>query len=371
MALILSNEEIEGLLNAEEYLDALEGIYIEIANGVAANSPRIDVLKPVSSKDGGSINYYMMKTMSGVASQYAAIRLLSDLVWFPEVGREVRKDRLPEHRHRYSTTRGLILLFSPETGELLAVMSEGYIRNVRVGAAAAIAARYLSREDAHVVGLLGSGFLAKAHLEALSHVRELHKVQVYSPNPEHCNQFAEELRDQMGIEVIASKSPQDAVAATDIVILATNSLQPVIKAEWLEPGMYFACVRHCEISGESFHRSNLVVLNSKIHFGVQYYLADTDASLPQSLAMDYERGYPPGDVKDISWNELPDLADLTAGKHPGRTDKREIICFNNSVGFGLQFTACAGRAYELAKKKGIGQEMPRDWSLDVVRPQSR
>lgn len=371
MVLVLSNKDIASVLDMRLCMEALDEGYRHLGDGFAVSSPRIDLLTPRRYFDPGGTAFpgcHMLKTMSGATPKYAAIRFLTDLLYWREANGGLRRERTPESKNSYSVTRGLILLFSVTSGELLAVLAEGHIRNLRVGAAAGLAARYLTRPDASSVGLLGAGFMARAHLEALSQVRKIKSIKVYSPNPDHRRRFSEETSRAIGVEIEPVNGPAAAVRKADIVVLATNALNPVIEADWIEKGVHLTCVRHCEIGKEVYAKCDTIVLNAKDNFRVWHYAARSQEAggLPPRVLEDYERGYPPGDVTGIDWESLPDLPDLLLARHPGRTREDEMTCFDNSVGFGLQFAAVAGRTYEVAMEKGIGRDAPNDCFPDLV-----
>ena len=149
--LILSNDDIEKILPVGACLDVLEEAYRDLGNGMAATVPRYDVFSPTKSSN----EFYEYKTMSGVLPNrdIAALRLNSSVVkWYEKAG-GVRKDKLPvAGGDRYV---GLIMLFSTETGEPLAIFPDGYVQKLRVAGASAIAARYLARKDATTMALLG------------------------------------------------------------------------------------------------------------------------------------------------------------------------------------------------------------------------
>ena len=366
MVLTLDNDQIERLLDMRVCMDALEETYRDLGRGAAISSPRIDLLTPQPYRDLRGQFFpgcHMLKTMSGATPKYAAIRFLTDLLYWRSTDVGLRRERTPETRNEYSVTRGLILLFSVATGELLAVLAEGYIRNFRVGGAAGLAARLLARKDASHVALLGTGFMARAHLEAIALVRPITAVKVFSPDPEHRSRFALETSRTLGLEVEPVSRPEDAVKGSSIVILATNALNPVIESSWIEKGMHITCVRHCEIGRESYAKCDTIVLNSKNNFNVLHYEARSQESgqLPENVLLDYVKGYPPGEMTDIDWKKLPDLPDLLLGRHPGRNTDEEVTCFDNSVGFGVQFAAVAGRVYEIARAKGAGKEAPAEF----------
>ena len=174
--LILSNEDIEKILPVGACLEVLEEAYRDLGCGMAATVPRYDVFSPTKPNE-----FYEYKTMSGVLPnrKIAALRLNSSVVTWYEKDGGVRKDKLPvAGGDRYV---GLVMLFSTETGEPLAIFPDGYVQKLRVAGASAIAARHLARKNASVMALLGSGWQASAHLITLSLVRDLKKVRVFSP----------------------------------------------------------------------------------------------------------------------------------------------------------------------------------------------
>jgi ornithine cyclodeaminase/alanine dehydrogenase-like protein (mu-crystallin family) len=352
-------------------MEAMEEAYRELGEQRAANSPRIDILSPRQYVNSAGTTFpgaHMLKTMSAATTKYAVIRFVTDMLFWRESPGGLRRERTAQSQTPYSVTRGLILLFSLESGTLLAVLGEGHIRNLRVGGSAGLAARYLAKEDASIVGVLGTGFMARAHVEAVALARRITHVRVYSPNPEHRDRFVCAVSAVTNAEVVSVPKAEEAVKGSDIVILATNALSPVIKTGWLENGMHVTCVRHCEIAKDTYLRFDTIVLNSKQNFRVWHYESRFDESgeLPDHILADYTKGYPPGDVNEIEWESLPDLPDLILARHPGRLRPEDVTCFDNSVGFGLQFAAVAGRVYEIARDRGIGKEVPKEYFPDLI-----
>ncbi|MCY4441921.1 MAG: ornithine cyclodeaminase family protein [Deltaproteobacteria bacterium] len=370
MILAIDNAESQQLLDMDMSLSALEEAYKDLGTGAAITSPRIDLLTPDSyvDEDGNTLpGAHSLKTMSASTQKYAAIRFLTDKLFWHERGGNFRRDRTPGTQRAHSVTRGLLFLFSLETGDLLALISEGHIRNLRVGAAAGLAARYLAKPDASSVAVLGTGFMAGAHLDAmLNAVEGVKSVRVFSPNPEHRERFVEDPRWERCPDVAAAGSAEEAVRGSEIVIIATNALTPVIRTGWLEPGQYVCSVRHCEIAPETFGRFDVLAVNSRDNLGPTTFVAkNAHGPLPKQVLLDIEKGYPPGDAVEIDWAHTPDLPDLLLGRHPGRANAEQITCFNNSVGFGLQFAALAGKVYEAAVRQGVGRQVPDDVFPDL------
>src|ERR671915_1991624 len=195
--LILSNEDIEKILPLGACLDVLEEASRDLGNGMAATVPRYDVFSPTKANE-----FYEYKTMSGVlpGRNVAALRLNSSVVkWYEKAG-SVRKDKLPVAGGDKFV--GLVMLFSTETGEPLAIFPDGYVQKLRVAGASAIAARRLARKNGSVMALLGSGWQASAHLITLSLVRDLKKVKVFSPTTESRKRFLGEWNDKVSAELV-------------------------------------------------------------------------------------------------------------------------------------------------------------------------
>jgi ornithine cyclodeaminase/alanine dehydrogenase-like protein (mu-crystallin family) len=129
------------------------------------------------------------------------------------------------------THLGIILLSRPDTGEPLAVMDGRLITEMRTAAVSAAVTRRLAPVESRVLALLGSGVQASAHLEALSRVRQFDAIRVWSRNPEHARRFA----DEHGAR--AMPSVESAVRDADVIVTATNALEPFLKGSWLKRGV--------------------------------------------------------------------------------------------------------------------------------------
>src|SRR5438445_7431331 len=133
------------------------------------------------------------------------------------------------------THMAMILLFNPETGEPLAVMDGRLITEMRTAAVSAAATKLLAAPDSRVLALLGSGVQAGAHLQALSQVRSFAEVRVWSRTAEHAERFAR----QHNIKAMPARC---AVREADVVVTATNALEPILKGAWLKAGAHVNAV---------------------------------------------------------------------------------------------------------------------------------
>jgi ornithine cyclodeaminase/alanine dehydrogenase-like protein (mu-crystallin family) len=133
------------------------------------------------------------------------------------------------------THHAVIMLMRTDTGEPIAAMDGTLITEMRTAAVSAAVTKHVAARDARVLALLGSGVQARAHLEALSHVRRFDEVRVWSRTPEHARRFAE----AHGAKAMEAEA---AVRGADIVVTATAALTPVLKGAWLKPGAHVNAV---------------------------------------------------------------------------------------------------------------------------------
>jgi alanine dehydrogenase len=250
---IINNELVASLLTMQDCIQAQEQAFAKLPSGGAIHRPRIDMYFPCDRDDG----YFRWGTMEGANDGYFAIRMKSDIIHWP---RDVNGNWTEEKYCREpGTFCGLILLISTENAEPLAFINDGVMQHMRVGGGAGIGVKYLSREDSHVVGMLGSGGMARTFLEAFACVRDIRQCRVYSPTPANREQYADEMSQQLGIEVIAVDNPRDAIRGCDILSTCTDSMQPVFDADWIEAGMHVTNLGRREMPDAAAERFDVVI----------------------------------------------------------------------------------------------------------------
>jgi ornithine cyclodeaminase/alanine dehydrogenase-like protein (mu-crystallin family) len=268
---------------------------------------------------------------------------------------------------------GLIFLTSIETGEPLAFINDGVLQHMRVAADGGIGVKHLARKDAEVVGMLGSGGMARSHMQAFMAVRHIKKVQVYSPTRENREAFGREMAAKYSIEVKFCDRPDDIYKGAHIVAALTDSVVPVLNGALLEPGTHIINIGgRGKLDAESLKR-------------IDVYLRFGDAPAPigrPELAIDDELlrwEARPGSHKRSggrSWERahgvaLPDkrviLGDIVSGKAAGRTCDEQITWSERGNLQGAQFFAVASRVYELAKAAKLGYEIPTSLFLQDIR----
>ncbi|OGQ82150.1 MAG: hypothetical protein A3F90_09915 [Deltaproteobacteria bacterium RIFCSPLOWO2_12_FULL_60_19] len=347
MTLILNNDEVQRVLTMDACLEILEDAYREQAAGRAMNQLRYDTEMPLPEmrNDGR----YEFKTMVGVLPKYgvSALRMSSSVVHHPVITGQKRVEKLPAAPG--GRWVGLVQLYSTVNGAPLAFMPDGYLQRCRVAASSAIAAKYLARDDASVLGIFGSGWQARGQVEAMACVRRLKKVKVYSPTAENRKKFAAEMAPIVNVEIEPVEQPEDVVKGADIIACATNARETVLHAPWVEPGMHVTDVKRIEIDRLILDRADRIVIHQRLAYETRIGGAGQYGELEE------------GSWRSEEFEGYPLLEEMVAGKVAGREKRDEITYFWNNAGLGLQFAAVGYVIYKRAKEAGLGREIPTEW----------
>jgi alanine dehydrogenase len=357
MTLILSNDDVEAVLTMPDCIAVMEDTYRELAQGRALSRTRSDSFCATSRKDA----LYSLKSMDGLAPKLGvgAVRINSDIITWPvEAGNE-RRVKLPAAPNaRYV---GLVLLFSTENGEPLAIFPDGVTQRMRVGSANGLGVKYLAREDAKAVGLLGSGWQAGAQAMAVCAVRPVKIIRCFSPNAANREAFAREWSAKLNVDVVPVDSAEEAFRDADIAMCATNSIDNVFFRRWLRPGLHVSAIKRPELEVAAMKQCDRLVIHSNA--GSPTHLFTKGVQIPEKAE---NKGWML--AEEIGFDALPTLPQLIIGEVPGRTGADEITCFLNNLGLGLQFAAAGSVVYRKAKERGLGRELPTDWFTETVHP---
>ncbi len=237
---------------------------------------------------------------------------------------------------------GLMILFSAKTGLIEAVLLDnGYLTDVRTAAAGAVAARHLARDDARFAGVLGSGLQARLQMKALSLVRPIERVLVWGRDPQKAAACAQDIATDLGVLTEARDDPEGLVRDSDIVVTTTPSQTPILRAEWLHPGLHVTAMGSDadyknEIEPAALAQADLLVCDRRAQSLKQGELRAAVGS---------------GAVADDT--TAVELSDIVAGHHAGRTG-REIVTICDLTGTGVQDTAIATLAASKAAGMGLG-----------------
>lgn len=236
--------------------------------------------------------------------------------------------------------QGLILLLDGENGYPLAVMDSIEITILRTGAATAVAARHLARPDARVLTIFGCGNQGRVQARALSRVLTLGRCLAWDTDPSRAGRFAAEMSEELGVSVEAVGDLSAAVRASDICITCTPSKRFFLRREDVRPGTFIAGVgadteEKQELDPRLFSGAKVVVDNLE--------QCATIGDLHHAI-----------DAGTIAREEVhADLAELVAGRRPGRQSPEEITIFD-STGIALEDVAAAVMVYERALAAGRG-----------------
>jgi ornithine cyclodeaminase/alanine dehydrogenase-like protein (mu-crystallin family) len=149
------------------------------------------------------------------------------------------------HLRNLTSHLATIILMDPSTGALVALLDGRYITEARTAAVSAVSVDRLARRNAKRLAIIGTGVQATSHLEAIRLVRTITDVRVWSPNPAHCEEFADTARLHTGLPVSAMADSASAVQDADIVALVTASPVPVVRDEDIAPGTHICAVGAC------------------------------------------------------------------------------------------------------------------------------
>jgi alanine dehydrogenase len=369
--LLIDNATVSEVATAADCVKIQEEAFGDLASGRSIHRPRIDIYAPSSEHEDG---YYRWSSMEGVTARpgpYLALRVKSDIAFWPRGadGRWTEKKYCVEP----GTYCGLIMLFSTENGGPLAMINDGVLQHLRVGGGAGLGAKYLARENAATVGILGSGGMARSYLQAFASVRPITRVRVYSPTPANRRAFAEEMSKELGIEVTPADDARSAVAGADILATCTDSMDPTIKAEWLEPGMHVTNVGPYEIDQACLDRFDRKVRQGDAGGGVKdaprvmREIGQSPIAFVAGTEEELKRLPPPNTTRLGFRGDFPHISELIAGRQPGRTSEDEITFYHNFGNQGLQFACVGGLVFERVRERRLGRELPDAWFLQDVR----
>ncbi|HEY3232487.1 MAG TPA: ornithine cyclodeaminase family protein [Roseiflexaceae bacterium] len=320
--LILNHAEVEQLLPFEECIPVMAEALAALARGDAHQPLRMVVRPPGAAGLMGLMPAYM-------AGDRAAYGLKAVCI-FP--GNAARgKD----------AHQGGVLLFSAETGELLALMNASAITAIRTSAVSGVATRLLARADAGDLAIVGAGVQARSHLAAMACVRPIRRVRVASRSPERAQAFAAELAPRYGFPIHAVETVEAAVRGADLIVTATTAAEPIVRREWIAPGA------HLNVVGSSIPTTREV--DTATMAAAALFVDRRESTLNE--AGDYLFAMRDGAIGPE--HIRAELGELLVGGVPGRTASDEITLFK-SLGLAVEDLAAADYVYRRAQAAGIG-----------------
>jgi ornithine cyclodeaminase/alanine dehydrogenase-like protein (mu-crystallin family) len=234
-----------------------------------------------------------------------------------------------------------IMLFSAETGKLIATMDGSYITAIRTACASAMATKALANPQTPVLGILGAGVQARAHIEALTRVRSIERIRIYSPSGMGAPGIKNDMEPTVKIPIEVARSAEEAVRDADLVATVTTAKQPIVNRQWLKSGAHINAVGSHrpdlrEIDGATLARSKIVVDSRE---AVMAECGDILLAIKEN---------------NISSDSIhAEIGEVLAGVKSGRTSAGEITLYK-SVGIAIQDVAAANLVYRKARELKIG-----------------
>jgi len=229
---------------------------------------------------------------------------------------------------------GMMILFQTKTGLTESILLDnGYLTDVRTAAAGAVAAKFLAKKQVEQVGVVGTGVQARVQMEALYCVKPFTTIYAYGRNLESTKRYAKDMEAKLGVKVKVASSLEQVVKKSDIVVTTTPSTIPLIKAEWLHPGLHITAM-----GSDAEHKNEL---DPMIFKKASKIVCDVKSQCFRlgELHHGKEQGVISADDPSII-----ELGELTSGKKKGREDDDQItIC--DLTGTGVQDTVIARYAY--------------------------
>jgi ornithine cyclodeaminase len=234
-----------------------------------------------------------------------------------------------------------VMLFSRETGELLALMNASAITAIRTAAVSAVATRLLAREEATQLGIIGAGVQARTHLTALAAVRPIKQARIACRNIEHAEQLVRELQPTFSFPIKPVRTNEEAVRDADLIVTATSSLEPVVNKDWISPGAH--------VNAIGTHSPNSREIDSATMAAAKIFVDRRESALNESG--DYLLAAKEGVVTPE--NIAGEIGELLIGAKSGRASAADITLFK-SLGLAIEDVVSADYVYRKALSQNTG-----------------
>ena len=319
--LVLSEKDVQSLIDVEELIRALERAHIQFSSGKAVMPVRMVV--PVPDIKG------RITSMPAYLSEDKALGM-KVVTYFPENP----KQGLP-------IILATVFLFSTESGKLLAVMDGAYVTAIRTACMSAVATRALANPETPVLGVLGAGVQARAQIRTLCQVRKISEIKVYDVLEKSVHSLKEELEPEVRIKIEAVKTPEQAVRDVDLLVTVTTAKEPIVRVDWLKPGIHINAIGSHrpdlrEIDGATMRRAKVVVDSRE---AVMAECGDILLAIKE------------GAIREDHIHA--EIGEVLAGKKAGRTSPGEVTLYK-AVGIAIQDVTTAKLVYQKAVGKKIG-----------------
>lgn len=318
MPLLLTDTDIDQLMTMTECVEVIEDSFRQVGNGQTWNRPRSRIRMPRG--------FHHLMAASVLGSEVFGLKTYTSF---------------------RSGVRFIVMLYDSNNGDLLAMVQDERLTQLRTGAVTSVATRYMARENSVTVGIIGTGNQGRTQLAGVCEARNIKRVKAFDRVEDSVRLFCEEMSAELDVEITPVESAEEAVKDSDIVITMTTSRTPVLLGDWLEDGQHInaAGSNHWirqEVDDNVVRRANSIIVDS---------IEDAQVEAGD-LLYPIERGR-------IQWSQIKELADVVVGHITTRRSPEDITLFE-SQGIAVSDIAAAAYVYGKAKEQGLGTELPMD-----------
>jgi ornithine cyclodeaminase len=329
--LLLTESDVKSILTMDEVIKAVTSAYLDYGNR------QIDIPSRI--------------TIQVRSESESAIFLVANYHSMPYYGIKQASSFASNKNRGKGTVLAEIHLYSADTGEVLAVISATHLTAMKTGAASAVATRFLAREKENaILSIIGTGVQAQMQLAGIERVVNIKEVRIYDIDKQRSEKFLGDVRGNQGgkYDLIISPDADSCVSDSDIVVTTTTSCTPVFSGDRIDVGTHINAVGSFtpfmqEIDARTIKRADKIVTDNK----------DEAMNVAGDLLVPLRAG----EIEEVVL--YGELADIIAGKIPGRESDREITIYE-SVGFGALDIAVAIATYRKALEQGKGIQV--EWS---------
>ena len=320
--LVLNHDQVAKLLPMPECIEVMQDALSALARG-EAEQPLRTIFKPENVRG-------VLAMMPSFRRSTTSLFGLKAICVFPD-NAAIGKD----------AHQGGVLLFSGETGELLALVNASAITAIRTAAVSAVATRALAREDASELTIIGAGVQAHSHLAAMACVRSIKRARIVARRFEKAQAFANEMQPKFEFPIEANRSAEEGVTGADLVVTATTAREPVVKRQWIQAGAHINAIgtfspKARELDTATMREATLFVdrRESALNEAGDYLLAAAEGAISRE-------------------HIRAELGEVLIGSHSGRTSENEITVFK-SLGLAIEDLAAAEYVYRKANQQSDG-----------------
>lgn len=326
---ILSEDELKSIVRLDEsVIEAIAKGFSELQKGNATVPPIMMI--PVPEKTGEvDVKSAYIKGVDRLAIKVASGFFENNKVGLPSAS-------------------GQMLVLSAETGYLHGVLLDnGYLTQVRTGAAGAVAAKYLAPQDCRNAGVIGSGTQARFQMRGLSLVRKVETIRMFSLDPDEVREaYVKEMSEELGVRVIKTASAEEVVRESSVVTTTTPARKGYLMSKWLHPGLHITAMgadteEKQELETPVLGRADILACDLRSQV---FRLGEMRSGLEAGMISEE--------------SPIVELGEMINGVKPGRTSEDQItVC--DLTGVGVQDTMIAIKAYELGVARNMGVKIPR------------